>query len=169
MYLKYNNSMYDVSITSLLKNIGYIPAIILGITTESYFILGAFMFLDTVLGLVRVYINHGGRHIKSYKLTAGIVSKMCVLLVPLLIALAGKGVGIDLVFLAQWTVGMLILAQFYSIISNIYSIHLRRDVDEFDAISWVLRRVQVFIEKMLRESKPTLETRFKDEKNDKKD
>lgn len=161
--------MHDTNILSLIKNLGYVPAILLGISTESYAILGAFMFLDTVLGIVRVWVNHGGRSIRSYKLTAGIVAKCCVLLVPLLTVWAGRGVGIDLKIFATWTVGALILAQFYSIVSNIYSIHLRRDVDEFDAVSWVLRRVQVFIENLLKETKPTLvdnSTRKDHEKND---
>lgn len=114
------------------------------------------MFIDTVLGLIRVWVNHGGRHIRSYKLTAGIVAKLCVLLVPLLTVWAGKGVGLDLHFLATWTVGALILAQFYSIVSNIYSIHMRKDMDEFDAVSWVLRRVQGVIERALKDTKPTL-------------
>lgn len=168
-YFQYNKNMHEVSATSIIKNVGYIPAILLGISTQSYAILGAFMFLDTVLGVTRVYINHGGRHIRSYKMTAGIISKICVLLVPLLVAWAGKGVGINLIAFAQWTVGALILAQFYSIISNIYSIHLRRDVDEFDAVSWVLRRVQIMIERLLKESKPTLverDTRLKDYDNE---
>lgn len=162
-YLQYNKNMQEVSVTSIIKNVGYIPAILLGISTQSYAILGAFMFLDTVLGITRVYINHGGRSIRSYKMTAGIISKVCVLLVPLLTAWAGKGVGIDMVWFAQWTVGALILAQFYSIVSNIYSIHLRRDVDEFDAVSWVLLRVKIMIERVLKESKPNLvDTQLKD-------
>lgn len=148
--------MQEFTFTSLLKNAGYIPAILLGLSGQSYAILGAFMFMDTVLGVIRVWVNHGGRHIRSYKLTAGIVAKLCVLLVPLLTVWAGKGVGLDLHLLATWTVGALILAQFYSMVSNIYSIHLRRDVDEFDAVSWILRRVQVVVEKLLKESKPTL-------------
>lgn len=164
--------MQELSLTSIIKNAGYIPAILLGLSGQSYAILGAFMFLDTVLGVIRVWTNHGGRSIRSYKLTAGITAKMCVLLIPLLTVWAGKGVGLDLHLLATWTVGALILAQFYSIVSNIYSIHIRKDVDEFDAVSWVLRRVQIVIERLLKDTKPTLveNTAFKKtqehEKND---
>lgn len=155
---------------SLAKNLAYIPAFLLGLSSESYVILACFMALDTFLGVMRVYVVHGGKYIRSYKLTAGIVSKLSVLLVPLLIAYTGKGVGLDMLWLAQWALGALLLAQFYSIVSNIYSIRLQKDVDEFDAVSWVLRRVQKVIEKALLESSsptviPKEELKLKDEDN----
>lgn len=142
--------------TSIVKNLGYLGALFIGLSTESYAILGAFMVLDTILGITRVGLNHGWKEVKSYRMTAGIISKLTVLLVPLLTVWAGKGVGFDLHWLATWALNALILAQLYSIIGNIYSIRIGKDIDEFDAVSWVLRRVQVVIEKVLKEGKPTI-------------
>lgn len=154
-----------------MKNLAYIPAILLGLSQESYVILAVFMCIDTVLGIARVYVVHGGQYIRSYKMTAGIISKLCILLVPLLIAYMGKGMGLNMLWLAQWSLGALLLAQFYSIIANIYSIRVSRDIEEFDAMSWVLRRIQKIIEKLLLESSsPTVlerEVRLKDD-NEKK-
>jgi len=143
--------IHTISIWSILKNIAYVPAIFLGLSHDSYAILAVFMVIDTILGVTRVGIVHGGSHIRSYKLTAGIIAKVCVVLVPLLTVWAGRGVGIDLSLFAQWTLGALILAQFYSILSNIFSIHKREDVDEFDAVSFVLKKLRAIIEKMLKE------------------
>lgn len=136
------------------KHLGYIGFALLGavgLPHESYIILAVLMLVDTLFGVVRVGVVHGGRHIKSYRLTAGILSKLAVLLVPLIIAWAGRGAGIPLTFMATATISVLILAELYSIIGSVYSIWIKEDVQEFDAISFVLRKVQISIEKLLKE------------------
>lgn len=148
--------MQEFSFLTFMKNVGYVPMLLLGLSGQSVLILAVFMLVDTVLGATRVGIVHGVKYVKSYKATVGLISKLCVLSVPLFTVWAGKGIGIDLFILATGTINVLILAQFYSIVSNIYSIYLRKDVEEFDAVSWVLRRVQMLIEKMIKNTEPTL-------------
>lgn len=140
-----------LSIT-ITKNLAYIPAFLLGLSTESYAILGAFMAIDMLLGITRVYTIHGGIHIKSYKAKAGVISKLTILAIPLLIVYLGKGVGLNLLPLAQWAIGAFLLAEFYSIVSNIYSIRLGKDIEEFDAVSFILKKLQKIIERLLLES-----------------
>lgn len=147
-----NTMIEQAPAATIIKNMGYIPAMfLLGISPEAYIILSMFMIIDTFLGVVRVLVVHGGREFKSYKLTAGIIAKLCVIAVPLLTVWAGRGVGVDLMSLAQWSVGALILAQFYSIMSNIYSIHIRKDVVEFDAVSFILLKLRTIIEQMTKD------------------
>lgn len=140
-----------ISLT-VAKNLGYIPAFLLGLSTESYAILGAFMAIDMLLGIARVYTINGGVHIKSYKAKAGVISKLTILALPLLIVYLGKGVGLNLLPLAQWAIGAFLLAEFYSIVSNIYSIRLGKDIEEFDAVSFILKKIQKVIERLLLES-----------------
>jgi hypothetical protein len=138
------------TLTTIVKNLAYIPAVLLGLSPVSYLVLAIFMVIDTVLGVARVYIIHGGEHIRSYRLTAGIISKLSIIAVPLLVAWGGRGSGIDLTEIARATLGVLVLAELYSILGSIYAIRLRKDVHEFDAVSWVLERVQLVIERILR-------------------
>ena len=137
---------------TILKHLAYIPAVIFGLSTHSYAILAFFILLDTFTGVLRAGILHGWREVTSFKFTTGLVSKLLIIFIPLMIALAGKGVGMDLTFVAQSAIGMLILAQFYSILGNIHAIKIRKDVKEFDAVSWVISHIQSIVEKMLVDS-----------------
>lgn len=137
---------------TILKHLAYIPAVIFGLSTHSYAILAFFILLDTFTGVLRAGILHGWREVTSFKFTTGLVSKLLIIFIPLMIALAGKGVGMDLTFVAQSAIGMLILAQFYSILGNIHAIKIRKDVKEFDAVSWVIAHIQSIVEKMLVDS-----------------
>jgi len=141
----------EITFVTIVKNAAYIPAIFIGLSAQSYAILAVLMVVDTIFGVLRVGIVHGGEHIRSYRLSAGILSKLTIIGVPLMIAWAGQGVGINLVMVAQGAISMLILAQLYSILGNVYSIRVGKDVQEFDAVSWVLHRLQKTIERLLKD------------------
>ena len=134
---------HEIPLFTIIKNIAYIPAILLGLSLDSYFILAVFMSVDIVLGITRTIVIYGGKHFRSYRLSVGVISKLMMLIVPLIVVWTGKGVGLDLLFLAQWSLGALILAEAYSILGNIHAIRIRRDVPEFDAISWILQKIQI--------------------------
>lgn len=140
------------TILTTIKNIAYIPAILLGLSLDSYFILIAFMTLDIVLGIARTAVIYGGSHIRSFRLSVGVLSKLTLLIVPLLVVWTGKGVGLNLLFVAQWALGVLILAEAYSILGNIHAIRIRKDVPEFDVVSWLLRKIQVALLGILQKS-----------------
>ena len=139
------------TITSLLKNLGYFPAMLLGLSGETYLILAVLMVVDTIFGVARVGVIYGWEHASSYRLSAGILSKLAIIGVPLFIAMAGRGSGMNLTFLAQGAIGMLCLAQLYSILGNVYSMRIGKEVREFDAVSWVLRRLQIIIERIIKD------------------
>lgn len=135
--------------TVLLKNFGYALAFLLGLDIHSFIILAVFMLADLILGTVRAGVVHGWRAVKSYKFIGGIVSKLLVLCVPLVVVWAGKGAGINLLFLAQGALAMLVLGEAYSILGNINSIRLGQDIAEFDVISSILSALQLALEKIL--------------------
>lgn len=137
-----------------MKNSSYIGALFVGLSFDNYSILAIFMLVDTFLGVIRVSVVHGPRAVKSYRLISGLVSKMTILIVPLIIAHTGKGVGLDLVPVATSALSVLILAHAYSILGNIHSIYLRRDVYEFDAVSWGLTKIQLVIERIIKNGAP---------------
>jgi len=146
-----------LTLWAILKNSSYIGAVFLGISLDNFSILAVFMLADTILGITRVAVVHGGRAIKSYRLVSGLVSKMSILLIPLVIAHTGKGIGLDLHYIATAALSILILSHAYSILGNIHSIYLKRDVYEFDAVSWALTRIQLGIERILKQGAPSKE------------
>lgn len=136
---------------AVLKNLAYIPALLIGLDGQSYFILTIFMFADLVFGISRTLILHGGQSFKSYKLTAGIVSKLLVLSVPLIVVWAGRGAGFDLTLLGQWAIGVLVLSQAYSMLGHINAIRLGQEASEWDAVSWLLQRLRLGLEVLIKD------------------
>jgi small basic protein len=151
---------------AIVKNASYFGALFLALPAQGYSVLAAFMVLDTVLGVVRVGVVHGYREIKSYRLVSGLMAKLSIILVPLIIAHTGKGIGLDLHMIALWALNLLILSHAYSILGNIHSIYLRKDVYEFDAVSWTLTKIQGVIEKALKQGAPDKELYAKDTNRD---
>lgn len=125
-----------------LKNTLYIPVFILGMSLHSFYILGLFIFLDIVTGIVKSGRINGWRAVTSSAFTFGITFKALIIFVPLIVALTGKGIGIDLVFMARGALSMLIVSEAYSILGNIYSIRTGQNHEEFDAVNWSINKVR---------------------------
>jgi len=140
----------EITLAAILKHFGYVLAAFVSIGPESYSVLALMMVLDTITGVLRVGVIHGWKHITSHEATMGIIKKGTAISVPLLIAIAGHGVGLELVEVAKWTLRVLILSELYSIISNMQSIRLGRDVAEFDAVSFILSKIRDYLEKTIR-------------------
>jgi phage-related holin len=144
----------NTSIWITLKNMSYVMAFFayLHVSTETTLILIILMFLDTLTGIFRTGVVHGGRTITSHNLSVGVMKKVCFLLVPVVLALAGKGVGLDLTHIVEWAFTALILSETYSIVSNIYSIHIRKDVQEFDGVSYIMQTLLSVLERIIRKT-----------------
>ncbi len=129
-----------------IKNFGYIPAFLLGLSLENYIILAALMGIDVITGLIKAWRVDGGRSIKSRKIQAGVISKACILLIPIIVVWAGRGAGLELVWFGQGSLGILILAEAYSIVGNVHAISNKKERSEFDAVSFVLNKIKTIIE-----------------------
>lgn len=134
----------------LWKNLMYIPAFFLGLSVKSFAILAIFMLIDVGTGVMRTYVVRGGKAIKSSRLGAGVLSKVCIITVPALLAWAGEGAGLDLLPVAQGALTVLILAETYSILGNYQSIRLKRDIVEFDAINFLIVKLRDYLESFIK-------------------
>lgn len=134
------------STDEFVKNLLYIPAFLLGLSLQSFTILAVFMLVDVGTGLVRTYVVNGGHSIKSSRLGAGVLSKTCIILIPVLLVWGGEGAGINLLPVAQGTLSVLILAELYSILGNVQSIRLRKDIMEFDAVNFIILKLRDYLE-----------------------
>lgn len=139
----------ELTTITIIKNLGYIPAVFLGLSTESYGILAMLMIADTITGIIRAGVIHGWRSVNSHNFSFGILSKMCLILTPMIVALAGRGSGLDLTLVATGALSMLVLSEAYSVLGNVQSIRNRKDVLEFDAMNFVLTKLREGLEKLL--------------------
>ncbi|HEY1037165.1 MAG TPA: phage holin family protein [Candidatus Paceibacterota bacterium] len=133
-------------IAAFIKNFSYIGALFISLNVQSYSILGLFMIVDTITGIIRSGTIHGWRSVTSHAATVGITAKCLVIAIPFFLALAGHGVGIELTIIASSALKILIVSELYSILSNIQSIRLRREVQEFDAVNYLLNKLRDFLE-----------------------
>lgn len=142
--------MITQDITNVLKHVGYGIGFIIGtagLPLEAFTIFGLLIILDVLTGVIRAGVVHGWRHVTSSKLTSGLVSKLLVILIPLVIAWAGKGSGVQLTFLAEGALSVFILAEAYSVLGNIHSIRIKKDVKEYDAVAYILNKIRTVMEK----------------------
>jgi len=131
---------------TVIKNAMYIPAFLLGMSMHSFTILFALIVLDMVTGVWRGVVTNGANSITSFAFINGLVSKMLFMLIPLVIAYIGKGIGVDLHELATGCLSVLILGQGYSVIGNIYTIRTGVPVTEFDAVKLILAKLRDMID-----------------------
>jgi len=118
---------------------------------ESLSILALLLTIDYFTGIAKVYMIDK-REIKSYRAIAGVISKVSVLTVPIVLYIASKKVGFDLHSYVDAIITMLVLAETYSIIGNVRSIQLRENIQEIDAVSFVLKKITRVIENILERS-----------------
>ena len=119
----------------------------LGLDVNKLFILSFLMFLDLTTGATKAYFSK--EPITSSRLSAGILSKIMLLIIPLTIALMAKGVDMDLVWLVSFTVSILIVAEAYSVVGNIYTIKTGETVKEIDAVSAIVKALRRVLENFL--------------------
>jgi len=157
-----HNTMQDHAFTfwEWIKNGSYIAALasssmFLGLVPISVEVLLILIVADVVTGILKSATIHGCHSIRSSILQRGLVAKGLLIAVPATLALAGKGVQIDLAFLAQGILNLLILSEAYSVIGNIYSIRTGQIQTEFDAVAFVLRSIRNLLKKVIVADSPT--------------
>lgn len=123
------------------------------INPETFTILGFFLLMDTVTGVTKAIAV--GKKPTSRMFIIWVISKLLLLMIPLFISLLAKATVPEwnierMIAISLW---LLTTAEFYSIIQNIVSIKLGREIEEYDAITkvltWLLRYIRALIDKNL--------------------
>lgn len=121
----------------------------LGLDAEKLTILALLMAIDMITGTVKAYVVKSD--ITSRRWIAGFLSKMVVLLVPFTIALMAKGVDFDIKWFVGLCISILVVAEAYSIVGNIYTIKTGEEVKEIDAVSAIIQALRKIFENILRD------------------
>lgn len=118
-------------------------------TKEAFMILAIFLIIDFFLWIGKSYILSWGNSIKSKKMKSWLLAKMLILLIPMLFGVTGRAIWMDLSWLVNLAWWWLIVAELYSIIRNIYAIINWEEITEFDAITFVLRKLLNIVKNIL--------------------
>lgn len=155
--------MEHVTAVTVAKNAGYIAAFFatttyLGINHESILILATVIVIDIITGVLKSASLYGWREITSSRFSAGVLAKLLLILIPITLALAGKGVGLDLGLIAQGAISVLILSQVYSTVGNIHAMQTKDEKNEFDAVAFIMRQLRELLEKSMANDKTPTQT-----------
>lgn len=119
----------------------------LEIDTKKLSILVVLMCIDMLTGTLKAYRTK--ENITSRRWIAGFLSKLVVLLVPFTIALMAKGVDFDVNWFIGFSLSIMVIAEAYSILGNIYTFKTGEAVAEIDAVSAIIKVLRNFIENMI--------------------
>ena len=119
----------------------------LEIDTKKLSILVVLMCIDMLTGTLKAYRTK--ENITSRRWIAGFLSKLVVLLVPFTIALMAKGVDFDVKWFIGFSLSIMVIAEAYSILGNIYTFKTGEAVAEIDAVSAIIKVLRNFLENMI--------------------
>ncbi len=135
-----------------LKTFGYFVAIFtfdyLGIPEKQLTILGILMVIDTITGVAKVY-TVCPQLITSHALGVWVLKKFLTVILVYTLALVGQGVGIPPEHFLEWGISILIMAEGYSSIQNIYAARTGKVLPEYDVISILLKKLGEYIQDKL--------------------
>lgn len=130
----------DTSVFGVIKVALYGAIAYVGLPVQPFFVLAILLALDFITGVLKSYVL--GLGIRSYKASIGMISKMVLILIPVVLALLMKGTGFEeYQAIVITSINVLILSEAYSTIANIYTITTREEIEEFDAVSAFIRVV----------------------------
>lgn len=119
----------------------------LEIDAQKLTILVMLMCIDMLTGTFKAYRIK--ENITSRRWIAGFLSKLVVLLVPFTIALMAKGVDFDIKWFIGFSLSIMVIAEAYSILGNIYTYKTGEAVAEIDAVSAIIKVLRNFLENMI--------------------
>jgi len=133
-------TIWYVAVTSML--------VYLNIPQESLWVLASLMIIDTITGIAKQYkVERIG--ITSKRMTTGIITKFVTFLCLLSGGIVINYFDLDPKYYIQTVMSILIMAEFYSIIQNVYAVRTGVILPEYDAISIALKKITGFIQEFI--------------------
>lgn len=126
--------------TDQLKVMVYTIFVFLHIDTDVVNILMVLMLLDTIFGIWKSLVL--GEVFKFSVLLFGIITKVLVLLIPMTLALVGKGLGYNFKPLVDIVMRVLVVAEGISIFSSFYMIRTKKRIENIDVVTKLLLAVR---------------------------
>ena len=125
-----------------IKTAIYSTFIFLNIDTDVVAVLCYLMFIDTFSGVLKAFVLNKRFDFKI--LFFGICSKLLILLIPMVIALVGKGISktYDFTSVLDAILKILVVSEGLSIITNFYVVRTKKEVKNFDVVTLILSSIR---------------------------
>lgn len=128
------------NLLNFLKSLLYAVFVYLGIKTGIVKVLFALMLIDSVLGIIKAL--RLGNKFSLKKLAWGMVSKLTVLIIPMIVALMAKGLNLEFNYFVIIIMDILIVNEGISCITNILSIKTKKQIENTDYITKMLEAIR---------------------------
>ena len=115
----------------------------LEISQEPFTLFALLLILDYITGLTKAKTL--GQTITSNKMKYGLISKLSLIIVPLVVAIGAKALGADSHYILSSGMYILILSEVYSIIGNIYSTRTKEEFPEYDALAMIGKQIRIIL------------------------
>jgi len=145
-----------------LKLLLYAIFIYLEIDTGIVKVLFYLMVMDTFLGIIKTIVLN--KKFSFKKLAVGFVSKLAVLVIPTALALMSKGLDYDFNWCVTIVMDLLIVSDGISIISNTIAIKTKKEVENFDAMTLILKSIRNRLIQLLKKLLITIDPKYNMEK-----
>lgn len=128
-----------------LKTALYSIFVFLNIDTDVVKVLCMLMLIDTFSGVVKSFIL--GKRFDFKTLFFGICSKLLILLIPMVLALVGKGISktYDFTTILDAVLKILVVSEGLSIITNFYVVRTGKNVRNFDVVTVILSALRRYM------------------------
>ena len=115
----------------------------LEISQEPFTLFALLLVIDYITGLAKAKTL--GHSITSNKMKYGLISKLSLIIVPIVIAIGAKATGGDSHYILLSGMWILVLSEVYSIIGNIYSTRTKQEFPEYDALATIGKYIRNFL------------------------
>ena len=139
--------MIEEKTNEFLKVIVYPVFAYLSMDIETTLLLVILMLIDSILGAMKSY--RLGYKVKRSIFWWGISTKIIFILIPVVLAMAGKTIEYDFSIIVKIVMVVMVISEVYSILGNIYSIKNKEEVEKIDAISIVIKKLRDLIKEKI--------------------
>lgn len=140
------------SVISTIKTTWYVSAILvfesLDIPQSQATILAILMVLDFCVWIGK-RLRIDPKRITSHRAWVWVMKKVSTFIVLWAVALMFKWIWVEAQEYINWFLAILIMAETYSVIQNVYAIRTGHILPEYDVISLLLKQIGLMIEKKL--------------------
>lgn len=112
----------------------------LEISQEPFTIFAILLVIDYITGVWKAKTL--GISITSNKMKYGLISKLSLLIIPIVLAMGAKATGADYHYILLSGMYILILSEIYSIIGNVYCMNTGEELPEYDAVAMLGKQIR---------------------------
>jgi len=112
----------------------------LEISQEPFTLFAILLVIDYITGVWKAKTL--GVSITSNKMKYGLISKLSLLIIPIVLAMGAKATGADYHYILLSGMYILVLSEVYSIIGNVYCMNTGEELPEYDAVAMLGKQIR---------------------------